>query len=68
MRADHLIRDAIATNEAHMVYSDAHARLASVAADLAAAGRPLMARIYRNQADVARRAARAELIDPEPRP
>jgi DNA polymerase III psi subunit len=67
MRADRMIRSAIAANEAHAVYAEAQARLVTVASDLTAAGRPLLARVYRHQAWIAQRAARAELLDPEPR-
>ena len=66
MRADHLLRDTIASNEAHAIYSESHARLIMLAHDLEASRKPLTAGIYRQRAYVAQRAARAELLDPEP--
>ena len=62
-----LVRDAIALNEAREIYRENEIRLRRLATDARLAGRPLTGRIHLGEAALCRRAALAELVDPEPR-
>ena len=62
-----LVRDAIALNEARETYRANEMRLRKLATEAREARRPLTGRINLGAAALCRRAALAELVDPEPR-
>ena len=65
MNIDQVVRDVIASRSAQRQYREEAKRLAYLAAELKAAGRPLLAREAAHQAYIALNAARAEFFDPE---